>query len=276
MKKLIVSFLFALGLVSCSNEVPEPDTPEVVSNTSRLLSLDGPDVCYDFEYDDMGRVLSAELHDGIRTHYAEYKYDKDHIYISCRWNKKNVSETAFQEDTLFLVDGRADSCAGKFLTDYRIRYNKEADLHYYKFRFNARGEMIYSRVKYVYPRYKQVRGYEATYEWKDGNIVKGVNITEESYTSYSYSSIPGNNVYNDPRCVMPDLYPLLVNGYFGVACKNLMESFETDDGFGLKYDYELDSQKRVVTIKEIRTYESYGYFRVEAYNLKWSNAVNGQ
>jgi len=62
MKKLIVFFLFALGLVSCSNEVPEPDTPEeVVSNTSRLLSICGPDVCYDFEYDDMGKASSLYL-----------------------------------------------------------------------------------------------------------------------------------------------------------------------------------------------------------------------
>lgn len=80
----------------------------------------------------------------------------------------------------------------------------------------------------------------------------------------------------EARYVRPEYYALVENGYFGVACKNLMESFEDDDGFGLKYDYELDSQKRVVTIKEIRTYEGYDYFRVEAYNLKWSNAVNGQ
>ena len=80
----------------------------------------------------------------------------------------------------------------------------------------------------------------------------------------------------EARYVRPEYYALVVNGYFGVACKNLMESFEDDDGFGLKYDYELDSQKKVVTIKEIRTYEGYDYFRVEAYNLKWSNAVNGQ
>ena len=289
MKKLIVSFLFALGLVSCSNEVPEPDTPEVVSNTSRLLSLDGPDLHYDFEYDDMGRVLRAELLDGIRTYYAEYKYDKDHIYISCRWNKKNVSETAFQEDTLFLVDGRADSCAGKFLTDYRIRNKMEAERFYVKIRYNERGEMIYCWEEDVWPYYLspssspkiQIYYCGTTYEWKDGNIVKIASVDNMKYVrptsrSYSYSSLPGNNVLMEARYVRPEYYALVVNGYFGVACKNLMESFETDDGFGLKYDYELDSQKRVVTIKEIRTYESYGYFRVEAYNLKWSNVVNGQ
>ena len=289
MKKLIVSFLFALGLVSCSNEVPEPDTPEVVSNTSRLLSLDGPDAHYDLEYDDMGRVLRAELLDGIRTYYAEYKYDKDHIYISCRWNDSQHGNV-LKEDTVFLVDGRADSCAGKFLTDYRIRNKMEAERFYVKIRYNERGEMIYSWSEDVWPYYLspssspkiQIYYWWTTYEWKDGNIVKTAsdsNKKNDGYPysqSYSYSSLPGNNVLMEARYVRPEYYALVENGYFGVACKNLMESFEDDDGFGLKYDYELDSQKRVVTIKEIRTYESYGYFRVEAYNLKWSNAVNGQ
>lgn len=289
MKKLIVSFLFALGLVSCSNEVPEPDTPEVVSNTSRLLSLDGPVVCYDFEYDDMGRVLSAELHDYLGSHYVEYKYDKDHIYISYRRNDDPNHGTVLKEDTLFLVDGRVDSCAGKFLTDYRIRNKMEAERFYVKIRYNERGEMIYCWEEDVWPYYLspssspkiQIYYCGTTYEWKDGNIVKIASVDNMKYVrptsrSYSYSSLPGNNVLMEARYVRPEYYALVENGYFGVACKNLMESFEDDDGFGLKYDYELDSQKRVVTIKEIRTYEGYDYFRVEAYNLKWSNAVNGQ
>ena len=33
MKKLIVLVLFVLGLISCSNSIPEPETPEVVLNT---------------------------------------------------------------------------------------------------------------------------------------------------------------------------------------------------------------------------------------------------
>ena len=291
MKKLIVSLLFALGLVSCSNEVPEPDIPEeVVPNASRLLSICGPDVCYDFEYDDMGKVISAKLFQPYTSYFAEYKYDKDHIYVSYRQYDKIDNITIYHEDTLFLVDGRVDSCAGQALTDYRIRYKLEAERFHLKFCYNERDEMIYWREEIIVPVYidpwhysrTQIKCYDKAFEWKDGNIVHTAynSITDKVFTNhtYTYTSQPGNNYYLEPRSVIPDLYALVLNGYFGVACKNLAESCKEDDGSRYLYYYKRDNQQRIVTIEELREYdENYiDNYRGCTFYYKWDDTVKSQ
>ena len=277
MKKLIVSFLFVLGFVSCSNEVPEPDTPEeVVSDTSRLFSIYGPELSIEFDYDDMGRPFRSKQFFGSTLYRSEYKYDKDHIYVSTQryaWdsNHTEYSHEVAQEDTLFLVDSRVDSCAGIFQTANRIRDKKKPQLHYLKFRYNERGEMIYCCERTADPEHVFKPGVtELTYEWKDGNIVKTTSTA--GFTSYSYTSLPGHNSCEDQRCVRYEYDALVENGYFGVACKNLLESYETNNGSRYLFDYELDDQQRVRTIKRILPYEDRLIVQ-SVYNLTWEDTV---
>jgi len=282
MKHLIVLVLFVLGLVSCSNSIPEPETPEVVLNTGRMLSLNGPYLSSTYEYDDQGRVVKATLHDYFMIctkYFSEYKYDKDRIYVSYQQYRLlddggydlKSQYTFSREDTLFLVNGRVDSCAGA---------HKDGNRFFFKYRYNERGELIHLRNENVNERYRKNPCYEEelTYEWENGNITKRTLLRWNRYTTtvtYKYSSLTGNIDFVEPRNYLEEFDGLVANGYFGVSCKNLIESLEFDDGFSTQFAYELDEHNKVRTVSEIRTYEE-GHVRTLDYNLKWSNAVNGQ
>ena len=271
MKHLIVLVLFVLGLVSCSNSIPEPETPEVVFNTGRMLSLNGPYISSTYEYDDKGRVVKATCHDHNMEYNSEYKYDNDHIYVSYQQYRLlsdgeydlNSLYTFSRQDTLFLVNGRVDSCAGA-----------KMNIHFFfKYRYNERGELIHLRNENVNERYGKNPCYEEelTYEWENGNITKRTSFSQNRYTTtvtYRYSSLTGNLDFVEPRNYLIEFDGLVANGYYGVACKNLVESVEYSDGFIFKYAYELDEHQKVRTLKDIRNYDEEHSYTLE-YNIKW-------
>ena len=279
MKKLIVLVLFVLGLISCSNSIPEPETPEVVLNTDRILSLDGPYLSCAFEYDNQGRVVKYTSQDSNMDYFTEYKYDKDRIYVSYqqyRWSNGEYDThsqyTFSREDTLFLVNGRVDSCAGA---------RQDGNRFFFKYRYNERGEMIFFRNENVSKKHLRNPWYEeeVTYEWKDGNIIKVTfyspnRYNTTNYNTYGYSSLTGNFAFIEPRSYLTEHVALIANGYFGVACRNLVESVEYSDGYSypLRYAYELDEHKRLRTITETHPLGE-GHVRYKEYNIKWVNTA---
>lgn len=288
MKKVIASAVALFALVSCSNNIPEPETPtpksetpetpkpetpEIVLNTGRMLSLDGPYISSTYEYDDKGRVVKVICHDHNMEYNSEYKYDNDRIYVSYQQYRLlsdgeydiGSQYTFSRQDTLFLVNGRVDSCAGA-----------KMNIHFFfKYRYNERGELIHLRNENVNERYGKNPCYEEelTYEWENGNITKRTSFSQNRYTTtvtYRYSSLTGNLDFVEPRNYLIEFDGLVANGYYGVACKNLVESVEYSDGFIFKYAYELDEHQKVKTLKDIRNYDEEHSQTLE-YNIKWDN-----
>lgn len=280
MPRFFFSIMLLVVLFSCSSNVPEPETPKVVQNTGKMLSLDGGDTHIAYEYDNLGRVVYAERFDywwDTHKYISEYRYDKDCIYIVHRQYKElpeggydsNDRNNVFHKDTLFLVDGRVDSCAGA---------RQDGNRFFFKFRYNERGELTYARNENVNPKYKKNPWYteQHTFEWQDGNIIQRTcfipnGIPETTVNTYSYSSLTGSLVMSDPRHVLHDFEALVANGYFGTACRNLLQDVESSEGYKMQYDYQLDEQQQVWKMVTIRPINDEIIHTME-YLIKWDVA----
>lgn len=292
MKKLLSIFTAILLMAACSQGaddnkvIVDPDQHPVRLNTGELLSMDGAHMHLAFTYDPEGRVVFAERADTssfLVKRLAEYKYDGDRIYIKYQEfaelpngeHDSNYTRDLCHYDTLFLVNGRADSLAG-----YRPR-TRHADTNnfFFKFRYNERGELISIRndnVKpYAYARFKAGEPwYTELYmlEWQDGNISKRTcTIPQQNTTTkwtYHYSTLIGSMPGSDPRNFIFDLVPLFSAGLFGTNCRNLMQSVESDD-LVEQIEYQQDERQMVSLMKSNVTFND-GVSHDYAYNIKWA------
>lgn len=287
MKHLFALAFTAVLLIACSKETSEttvdPDLHPILLNTGNLFSVDGSKLHIAYTYDDLGRVIYAEHSDStwwswyMGRKLAEYRYDGDRIYITYQefeelpngeHQKVQGSTDIIRDDTLFLVDGRVDSCAGA------IRYQKSS--FHIKFRYNERGEMTSIKNENVlhYPRQKQSDkpwwSEYITLEWQDGNVIQKTSIQpntrDTTVWTYHYSPLTGSFPLCDPRVYLYDFEPLFYTGYFGAACKNLPEGYKT------KYvveqiEYQLDEQQMVRQMKsDITSDEKDWHYD---YHIKW-------
>ena len=269
MKPLFAILPILAILSACSNSaddneiIVDPDLHPIVTNTGQFLSMDGGHTHLAYTYDAEGRVVRAERFDTtwyVVKWLAEYNYANDRIYIKYQEfaempngeHDPNYSRDFCHYDTLFLVGGRVDSLAG-----FRPKSSQvDENCHFYKFRYNERGELISIRndnvKRYPYARYKAGEPwYTELYmlEWQDGNITgRTCTIPQEKKTEtwkYSYSELTGSLPGSDPRNVLFELVPLISNGFFGADCRNLMQSVEADD-FTEQIEYLQDERQMVI------------------------------
>ena len=286
--KHLFAFLSAILLLSaCSNStdsddvIVDPDLHPIVTNTGQLLSVDGSKMHIAYTYDEQGRVTNAERFDSswyVVKLIAEYKYDADRIYITFQEFEElpngehdpNYSRDYVRDDTLFLQNGRVDSCAGAM----RHRNNSFC----YKFRYNERGELTYVRddnfKRNYWGKLEEKPWYTEIYqlEWQDGNVLRRTNIDpihrDTTVCTYRYSSLTGSCIVSEPRNVLPDFEPLMQTGYFGKSCKNLFESLEAK-AYTTQTAYQLDEQGNVGLVKSNVTWDD-GVSHDYAYSIRWS------
>lgn len=287
MMKHLFAILSALALLSaCTNDtddggiIIDPDLHPVVLNTGKLLSIDGSRKHIAYSYDEMGRVTYAEMVDTtwcIVKKIGEYRYDANHVYITFQeFEEKPNGErnTAYsgeyvRDDTLFLVDGRVDSCAGAMRTSLNS--------FFYKFRYNEQGELIYVKDDNVHRdrkgKLENKPWYTELYllDWQGGNVLRKTSIDpihrDTTICDYRYSSLTCSFVVSDPRNVLYDFEPLITTGYFGKSCKKLLIGLETKD-IVEHIEYLLNEQEMVGQMKSNVTW----YDRVShdyAYNIRW-------
>ena len=285
--KRLFAILSTLALLSaCTNEtddgevIVDPDLHPIVLNTGKLLSIDGSRMHIAYSYDDMGRVTYAERFDTswyVVKRLGEYKYEGDHIYITFQEFEEKLNgerNTAYsgeyvRDDTLFLVDGRVDSCAGAM----RTRLNS----FFYKFRYNEQGELIYVKDDNIHrdrkgkledkPWYTEIY----LFDWQDGNVSRKTDIDpihrDTTTCDYHYSSLTGSFILSDPRNVLYDFEPLMATGYFGKSCKNLFIRLETKD-IVEHIEYLLNEQEMVGQMKSNVTWYD-GVRHDYDYNIRW-------
>ena len=286
--KHLFAFLSAILLLSaCSNStdsddiIVDPDLHPIVTNTGQLLSVDGSKMHIAYTYDEQGRVTNAERFDSswyVVKLIAEYKYDADRIYITFQEFEElpngernhDYSRDYVRDDTLFLQNGRVDSCAGAM----RHRNNSFC----YKFRYNERGELTYVRddnfKRNYWGKLEEKPWYTEIYqlEWQDGNVLHRTNIDpinrDTTVCTYRYSSLTGSCIVSEPRNVLPDFEPLMQTGYFGKSCKNLFESLEAK-AYTTQTAYQLDEQGNVGLVKSNVTWDD-GVSHDYAYSIRWS------
>jgi hypothetical protein len=288
MKNFLVILFAAILLIACSNNpeeiIVEPDQPFIVLNTGKLLSMDGGYTHLSYSYDAEGRVVFAEHVDSVFSlvkQLAEYQYEGDRIYIKFQRFAElpNGEHDPYYHgychyDTLFLVGGRVDSLAG-----YRpsARFVGE-NSHFFKFRYNERGELISIRednVKtYPYARFKAGEPWYTemyTLEWQDGNICKRTCIIPQTRDTtvwnYRYSELAGSLPGGDPRNVLFDLVPLISTGYLGADCQNLLQSVESEE-FTEQIEYILDERQMVCQTKSTINFSD-GLTHYYNYQIKW-------
>ncbi|MBQ9170991.1 MAG: DUF4595 domain-containing protein [Bacteroidaceae bacterium] len=286
--KHLFAFLSAILLLSaCSNStdsddvIVDPDLHPIVTNTGQLLSVDGSKMHIAYTYDEQGRVTYAERFDSswyVVKLIAEYKYESDRIYITFQEfaempngeRNSTYSRDYVRDDTLFLQNGRVDSCAGAM----RHRNNSFC----YKFRYNERGELTYVRddnfKRNYWGKLEEKPWYTEIYqlEWQDGNVLRRTNIDpihrDTTVCTYRYSSLTGSCIVSEPRNVLPDFEPLMQTGYFGKSCKNLFESLEAK-AYTTQTAYQLDEQGKVGLVKSNVTWDD-GTSLDYAYSIKWT------
>ena len=190
--KRLLAILSVLALLSaCTNDtddggiIIDPDLHPVVLNTGKLLSIDGSRMHIAYSYDEMGRVTYAEQFDTtwyIVKKIGEYRYDANRIYISFMEFEEKLNgerNSAYsgeyvRDDTLFLIGGRVDSCAGAMKTSLNS--------FFYKFRYNEQGELIYVKDDNVHRDRKGKLEVKPWYteiyllEWQDGNVLRRTSI----------------------------------------------------------------------------------------------------
>lgn len=283
----ILSALLLLSACSKGSEgdevIVEPDLHPIVTNTGKLLSVDGSRMHLAYNYDEEGRVVYAERFDTswyVVKKIGEYKYDADRIYVTFQEFEEKLNgerNTAYsgeyvRDDTLFLASGRVDSCAGTF----RNRLNS----FFYKFRYNENGELTYVRDDNVRkdrqgklenkPWYTEID----LLEWQDGNVLRRTTIDpihrDTTSCTFSYSSLTGSFIVSEPRNVLPDFEPLMQTGYFGKSCKNLFEGLEAKS-YTERIEYMLDEQGKVGRMKSNVTYDD-GVTHDYAFNIRWTDS----
>ena len=287
MKHLFAFGSTALLLIACSKETSEiiedPDQNPIVLNTGNLFSIDGSKLHIAYTYDDLGRVVYAEHSDStqwswfLRRRLAEYRYEGDRIYITYQefeelpdgeHLKVQGSTDLIRDDTLFLVNGRVDSCAGA------IRYQKSS--FHIKFRYNEHGEMTSIKNENVYrlpwKRQSDKPWWSEYYslDWQDGNVIRKTciqpNERDTTVWTYHYSPLTGSFPLSDPRVYLYDFEPLFSTGYFGSACKNLFDCVETKYAVE-QIEYQLDEQQMIRRMKSDVTSDEKDWHH--DYQIKW-------
>lgn len=288
MKRLFALLPILAILYACSKGtddgdiIVEPDPTPIVQNTGKLLSIDGSRMHIAYSYDEMGRVTYAEQFDSswyVVKRLGEYRYDADRIYITFQEFEEKLNgerNTAYsgefiRDDTLFLIGGRVDSCAGAMRTSLNN--------FFYKFRYNESGELIYVRDDNIYRDRKGKLADKPWYtelyllDWQDGNISRRTSIDpihrDTTTCDFSYSSLTGSFVLNDPRNVLYDFTPLMQSGYFGKSCKNLSGGLEAKQ-YTEQTNYLLDEQGMVSQMKSNVTWWD-GVSHDYEYNIRWDN-----
>lgn len=289
MMKRLFAILSTLALLSaCTNEtndgdgevIVDPDLHPVVLNTGKLLSIDGSRMHIAYNYDEMGRVTYAERFDTswyVVKRLGEYKYEGDHIYITFQEFEEKLNgerNTAYsgeyvRDDTLFLMGGRVDSCAGAMRTSLNS--------FFYKFRYNEQGELIYVKDDNIHRdrkgKLENKPWYTELYllEWQGGNVMRTTSIDpihrDTTICDYRYSSLTGSFILSDPRNVLYDFEPLMATGYFGKSCKNLFIGLETKD-IVKHIEYLLNEQEMVGQMKSNVTWYN-GVSHDYDYNIRW-------
>lgn len=289
MKNLLAIFSTILLLSACSNGaddddvIVDPDLHPIVNNTGRLLSVDGSRMHIAYSYDEAGRVTYAERFDTtwyVVKKIGEYKYDADRIYVTFQeFEEKQNGEriTSYsgeyvRDDTLFLANGRVDSCAGTM--------RNSLNSFFYKFRYNENGELTYVRDDNVRKdhqgKLENKPWYTEIYllEWQDGNVLRRTLIDpiyrDTTTCTFSYSALTGTFVVSEPRNVLPDFEPLMQTGYFGKSCKNLFEGLEAKS-YTERTKYMLDEQGKVSRVKSNVTFDD-GVRHNYAYSIRWSGS----
>lgn len=286
--KPIFAFLSAILLLSaCSKSsdsdevIVDPELHPIATNTGKLLSVDGSRMHIAYSYDEQGRVTYAERFDTswyVMKKIGEYRYEADRIYIIFQEFEEKLNgerNTAYsgeyvRDDTLFLADGRVDSCAGTF----RNRFNS----FFYKFRYNENGELTYVKNNNVRKNHQGKLENKPWYteidllEWQDGNVLRRTTIDsihrDTTSCTFSYSALTGTFVVSEPRNVLPDFEPLMQTGYFGKSCKNLFEGLEAKS-YTERREHLLDEQGKVSRVKSNVTFDD-GVSHDYAYNIKWA------
>lgn len=287
MMKRLFAILSTLALLSaCTNEtddgevIVDPDLHPVVLNTGKLLSIDGSRMHIAYNYDEMGRVTYAERFDTswyVVKRLGEYKYEGDRIYITFQEFEEKLNgerNTAYsgeyvRDDTLFLMGGRVDSCAGAMRTSLNS--------FFYKFRYNEYGELIYVKDDNIHRdrkgKLENKPWYTELYllEWQGGNVMRRTSIDpihrDTTICDYRYSSLTGSFILSDPRNVLYDFEPLMATGYFGKSCKNLFIGLETKD-IVEHIEYLLNEQEMVGLMKSNVTWYD-GVSHDYDYNIRW-------
>ena len=287
--KHLFAFLSAILLLSACSKgsdgdevIVDPDLHPVGANTGKLLSVDGSGMHIAYSYDEAGRVVYAERFDSswyVVKMTGEYRYEADRIYVTFQEFEElpggernfNYSRDYVRDDTLFLADGRVDSCAGAM----RNRNNTFR----YSFRYNERGELTYVRddnfKRDPMGKLEEKPWYTEIYllEWQDGNVLRRTNIDpiqrDTTVCTYSYSSQTGSVIVGEPRNILPDFEPLMQTGYFGKSCKNLFEGLEAKS-CRERAEYLLDERGMVRQMKSNVTWDD-GMSHDYTYSILWAD-----
>ena len=286
--KHLFAFLSAILLLSACSKgsdsdevIVGPDLHPVVNNTGKLLSVDGSGMHIAYSYDEEGRVTYAERFDSswyVVKMIAEYRYEADRIYVTFQefeelpGGERNYSYSRdyVRDDTLFLRDGRADSCAGAM--------RNSLNSFFYQFRYNENGELVYARDDNFLRDRKGKLAEQPWYteiiklDWQDGNVCHKTFVDpihrDTTVCNYSYSPLTGCLVVSEPRNVLPDFEPLMAAGYFGKSCKNLPESIEATD-YKQNTEYLTDEQGMLRQMMSNVTWDD-GVSHDCAYSIRWA------
>lgn len=227
MKQIFILLMVAMCttmFTACSdddnNETRGANGERLVSKLTYLMDGDEP-YCIYYNYDKQGRIICESDNDTKEPYSESYIYEKDKITVSDDYSDYKNVYTLNDEGLIIKME--------------------DGDGYTFYFTYNNQNQLI-----------KVSGGYEATYIWENGNIIREdiatTNNIHKSIT-YTYSS----NEDKTPLARLSgtdgpvnDNWGLYAQGYFGMRNKNLCTMYSYTNDYYASQEYKLDKEGYVI------------------------------
>lgn len=257
---LLISLIF----VSCSPNEPESETFMQIAS----ITNENESVCQQFSYDSYGRIITYRNMYPTETVTVKYEYVSDNL-IKITTKDVNFDRNGIYDlvrtyqDNLYLENGRADYCEGRFCQKEQDKTTIEKK---YRHEFSYTSGNLLNVVKWTEWN-KRGDGWEDDnpwtwenyYYWENGNLVKIEDFNGNSYPSVTYTinytDIAGvKNVVPIPMSRYQYI-PLQFKGIFGAKSVSLISAIHRYDSLNeitsTCYRYEF-AGSRIIQYQESR------------------------
>ncbi len=235
-----------IGWLGACNTTPDidSDSPTPPTNQTFLLSnLQYGDGYMKYEYNDEGRLVRCFSENASHTDSIDIRYHLTQQRIYTSMVSKQAQQTLIFTDTLFLVNGRVDSIAG------RLHGNT---IYHIKLRYDDGylTSIVTDNLTHIGRHIRSSVGYH----WQDGNLSDMYEQQEQGSpycATFTYTSLPNTYAYDFVPSSLHSMTVLRPYGYFGhqsrLLPQTLHESVTTPSGKILASDtyyyYTLDEHQ---------------------------------
>lgn len=229
--------IFALiaGLVTSCNKDDDENEGEATAREKKLVKVFfGDDEWYEFKYDNEGKCISQIYYaENQRDGYDLFKYEGNRIIC----DEYEEDDTHFGTTTFILN-------SNGFIESWELIIDERSHLIASKYNYDSQGQLIsiYSMEG------DESNSWSYSYEWENGNIVKGTergSLVVYKYTNSIHTSALKNNTDFSFEYLTD---PILCNKT-GVPCKNLPVSKE-QGGKETIYEWTMDGEGYPIRLTE--------------------------